>query len=377
MINALIRFYLWMPWLAFAVALLAFVWPARIRWSAKAAWAAVLALCSAKFTVFAIWGGSPFYPDLPLPVVLGWTTASLAVAILAVLSLVWWVRKGREVVLPLLAVLIAAGGLWSGVSVPSVRTVELAYGNLPAALDGYRIVQLSDVHASFCLRRERTRRIVDIVNGLSPDLICLTGDLVDGLPEKVGSFLEPIQDLKAKDGVWAVTGNHEYFEHENPHKPWQALYDKWHIRFLANACIFPRPGLAVAGVNDPQVLRRSVPDGNPEPFFRPPDVAQAFAPATNGEFRVLLEHRPTNARVNLLQRGVDLQLSGHSHGGSLPFISKLIAKDCDGFVSGLYAFGEHRLYVNNGAGQTAAFPFRFFTPSEITCFILRRAARQP
>ena len=116
-------------------------------------------------------------------------------------------------------------------------------------------------------------------------------------------------------------------------------------------------------------------------FFRiTPDTATAAMPmkkadtATNGEFRVLLAHRPTNARANFEQHGVDLQLSGHSHGGSLPLIASLIAKDCDGYVSGLYRFGNRVLYVNNGAGQTAAFPFRFFTPSEITCFTLRRRA---
>lgn len=372
MISALIRFYIWLPWLAFAVSVAAFVLPARLRLRTKIIWILVLALCCAKFVVFSTWGKSPYYPELPLAVVLGWTTASLAVAILAVLSLVWWVRRGREIALPTLAAVLAIGGLWSGIHSPGVREVELTFPNLPAALEGYRIVQISDIHASYCMRRERTQDIVEAANACAPDLICLTGDLVDGSPEKVGAFLEPIKDLRAKDGVWAITGNHEYFENLNPHGPWQALYDEWGIRFLANTCTYPKPGLAVAGVNDPQVERRKEPQD--DPFFRRPDVAQAFATATNGEFRVLLDHRPTNARANFEQHGVDLQLSGHSHGGSLPLIASLIAKDCDGYVSGLYRFGNRVLYVNNGAGQTAAFPFRFFTPSEITCFTLRRRA---
>lgn len=372
MINALIRFYMLMPWLAFAAAELAFVLPARIRWPFKVVWTMVLALASTKFVVFSTFGKSPYYPELPLPVVLGWTTASLAVAILAVLSLLWWVRKGREIALPIVAVLLAIGGLWSGVCAPSVREIDLSFPNLPPSLDGYRIVQISDIHASYCLRRERTQGIIDAANALSPDLICLTGDLVDGPPNKVAAFLEPIKGLKAKDGVWAVTGNHEYFESVNPHQPWQALYNQWGIRFLANDGIFSRPGLAVAGVNDPQVLRRK--DVSEDPFFRKPDVQAAFAAATNGEFRILLDHRPTNARTNLERYGVNLQLSGHSHGGSLPLIARLIAKDCDGYVSGLYRFGNRMLYVSNGAGQTAAFPFRFFTPSEITCFTLKRRA---
>lgn len=373
MINALIRFYTWMPWLAFVLAELAFVAPARIRLRFKILWTAALALCSAKFIVFSSWGGSPYYPELPLAVTLGWTTASLSVAILAVLSLVWWVRRGREIVLPTLAATLAIGGLWSGICTPTVREIDLTFPNLPPSIEGYRIVQISDIHASYCMRRKRTRAFVETANALSPDLICLTGDLVDGPPAKAGDFLEPIKDLRARDGVWAITGNHEYFENLNPHKPWQALYDQWGIRFLANDCIFPKPGLAVAGVNDPQVDRRKDALAE-EAFFRRPDVAQAFATATNGEFRVLLDHRPTNARINFERHGVDLQLSGHSHGGSLPLIASLIAKDCDGYVSGLYRFGNRVLYVNNGAGQTAAFPFRFFTPSEITCFTLKRRA---
>ncbi len=369
MINALIRFYMWMPWIAFAAAELTFVIPARIRSRSKLIWTIVLALCSSKFLVFSIWGGSPHYPELPLVIVLGWTTASLAVAVLAVLSLVWWVRRGREIVLPAVAATLTVAGLWSGTCAPTVREVDLAFPNLPASLIGYRIVQISDLHASFCMRRARTRDLVKTVNDLEPDLICLTGDLVDGPPEKVGTFLEPIKDLRAKDGVWAITGNHEYFENLNPYKPWQALYDQWGIRFLANDCIFPKPGLAVAGVNDSQVCHRK--DASSDPFFRKPDVAAAFVSATNGEFRILLDHRPTNARTNIERHGVDLQLSGHSHGGSLPLIARLVAKDCDGYVSGLYSFGDHKLYVSNGAGQTGAFPFRFFTPSEITCFTLR------
>lgn len=373
MINALIRFYMLMPWLAFAVAELAFVLPARIRWRFKIAWTMVLALASTKFVVFSTFGKSPYYPELPLPVVLGWTTASLAVAILAVLSLLWWVRKGREIALPTVAVLLAIGGLWCGVCAPSVRKIDLSFPNLSPSLDGYRIVQISDLHASYCMRRERTQGIVDAANALLPDLICLTGDLVDGPPDKVASFLEPIRGLQAKDGVYAVTGNHEYFENINPHLPWESLYELWNIRFLANDCVFPKSSLAVAGVNDPQVLRRADAAGKDE-FFRKPDVQAAFATATNDEFRVLLEHRPTNARTNFERYGVDLQLSGHSHGGSLPLIARLIAKDCDGYLSGLYRFGNRMLYVSNGAGQTAAFPFRFFTPSEITCFTLKRRA---
>lgn len=382
MIFLLIRIYLLLPWIAFGVAVLAFVLPARLSGRAKAIWTLVLAVCSAKFVGFSVFGGNSFYPCLPTWLILGWTAACLGVTILALLGLVWWVRRGREIALPALAWGIAFLGLWGGTRAADVREIELAFPQLPMELDGYRIVQISDIHASRCYAGDRTRQLVESANALKPDLVCITGDFVDGPPEELAADLEPLRDLRAPDGVWAVRGNHEYFEYLNPHARWQDCFDRWNIRFLANECVFPRPSLALAGVNDTYAKnwRGKVRPPDADAFLRLPDVAAAFASVTGGAFRVLLQHGPAGVRENFGDHGVDLQLSGHSHGGSMPLIDRLVACDCDGFVRGLYLFDEdpHRtraLYVNSGAGQTAAFPFRFFVPSEVTCLVLRRRTR--
>ena len=270
-------------------------------------------------------------------------------------------------VLPVLAWGLAAWGLYNGFCVPAVHEVELKYSDLPASLDGYRIVQLSDLHCSSAARRWRTQAVVDKVNALKPDLICLTGDLADGKASRIARHLEPIKELRAKDGVYACTGNHEYY---HDYYGWtMQFYEKARdIRFLANACAIPRPGLAVAGVPDRAGRERGL-DAVPDP-------RGAFAAATNGEFRVLLQHRPKGAEENCREVGVDLQLSGHTHGGIAPLLSWLVKLHNGGYVRGLYPApgrsGDRYLYVSPGSGQWAGFPMRFFNDSEITLLTLRR-----
>ena len=184
---------------------------------------------------------------------------------------------------------------------------------------------------------------------------------MDGEPEVAAEFVEPIRNLRAKDGVWAITGNHEYFYSV---EKWRKLYDEWGIRFLENTCVFPRKSLALGGVNDFQVCRRR--------FLKEwrPDVAAAFASATNGEFRVLLQHQPKDARENVVHYNVDLQLSGHTHGGFMPGISSVISRASNGFIRGLYPIRGKFLYVSPGCGQCAWLPVRFLDPSELTVLVL-------
>ena len=101
-----------------------------------------------------------------------------------------------------------------------------------------------------------------------------------------------------------------------------------------------------------------------------PDVRQAFAAATNGEFRILLQHQPKEAAANIKEVGVDLQLSGHTHGGVAPIIRQLVSKHNSGYSRGIYRYGDSVLYVSPGVGQWAGFPIRFFNPSEIAVFRL-------
>lgn len=354
-------FFTYFPYAVLALTLVTFVWRARMSWWARLAWAFWLLACCSKFYCFARWGGHVYEPVLPVWVMWMWNWAYSGAIILALLALltVWWRSRVRVWVLPVVAWTVSTVGLWNGVRPPSVHEVELVYSDLPAELDGYRIVQLSDLHASSSLRRWRTQAVVDLVNGLDADLICLTGDYADGWAGLIGPCLEPIRNLRARDGVWAVTGNHEFYCNR---RDWTPLYEAWGIRFLVNACAFPRPSLALGGVNDIQVLAD-------EPY---PNVARAFAAATNGEFRVLLQHRPAQAHANIEGHGVRLQLSGHTHGGIMPVLSELVRQHNGGYVRGLYEFPHGRLYVSPGSGQWAGFPMRFFNDSEITLLTLRR-----
>lgn len=258
-----------------------------------------------------------------------------------------------------LSVAVTLYGVVNGLRMPRVREVVLEYSHLPASLEGYRIVQLSDLHVSTLARRGRIEEIVKTANALQPNLICVTGDLVDGEIEARARDLEPIRELAAADGVYYVNGNHEFYWSR---PDWKALFDEWGLAFLANSSVSPREHLVVGGVNDTaaEIWGEEM-----------PIAGKVFAPVKRGEFRILLEHRPRHAADNLAAFEVDLQLSGHTHGGIMPIADRLVAKLNGGFVRGLYPIGKGYLYVSPGTGQWAGFPVRLFNPSEITLFTLR------
>ena len=349
------------PLVVAALTACTFVLPSRMRIRAKALWMMVLLACASRGIVYDALGGSAQAPDFPEWLLWVWDWACSGLYLLFLLSLVWWVRRGRAIVLPVAAWGIAAYGFACGIMLPGVREVELAYPDLPQELDGYRIVQLSDLHCCASMRGWRTRGIVERVNACKPDLICLTGDYVDGYVDQLAEDVEPLCGLKAPDGVYAVRGNHEYFL---DYVAWRKWFSSKGFRFLVNECVFPRKSLALAGVNDRSGSRRR---------DTPPDVGFAFAAATNGEFRVLLEHKPRDAAENFERYGVRLQLSGHTHGGIAPGLDRFIARFNAGFVRGVYEMPGGYLNVSSGVGQWAGFPLRFLNPAEIVVIVLRRA----
>lgn len=369
--------FTYLPFALFPLAVLGFVLPScralRMRARAQAVWSMLLLLCFSKFLCFRAFGGDEFNPELPQILIWIWNWLFSGALILLVLSVVLFFlpRRAKPFVLPALAWGLAAWSGWNGIKAPDVREVEVSCPRLPAALDGYRILHLSDLHVSSSARRWRTERIVAAANMAEADLVVCTGDIVDGAPHRRWRDVEPLKDLRAKDGVYFVTGNHEFY---GDWDGWSTLYDRWGFCFLRNECAFPHEGLALGGVDDKDVfLWRAK--------AAAPDVGQAFAPATNGEFRVLLQHRPGAARGNI-SFGVDLQLSGHTHGGVMPMLNRLVARWNAGFVRGLYAISadaadsgrEGRLHVSPGCGQWAGFPDRFFDDPEVSVLVLRRQA---
>lgn len=361
MLNHIVSFFTYFPYAVFVLAMAVFVLRLNLGVRGKAIWAMVLLVCCSKFLCFRELGGHAFTPELPAAVIWTWNWAYSGAMILAALSLVFLFRfRGRGIVLPALAWSLALWGICNGIRPPEAKELELHFEGLPADLDGYRIVQISDIHASSAARAWRTRKVVEMANALRPDLICLTGDYADGRAEAVHAELAPIADLRARDGIWAVTGNHEYFQ---TRAGWLSWFDRWGIRFLSNECVFPRRGLALGGVDDFRAMRSGA--GRP-------DVGKAFSSATNGEFRILLQHQPRSAHANIEGHGVDLQLSGHTHGGIMPGFRPIVRSHNGGFVRGLYQFPHGVLYVCSGCGQWPGFPIRFFTPSEVTLIVLRR-----
>lgn len=352
----------WSLW-AVPPAILLFVLPCRLRTRGQACWIMFLLLCGVKGLAYEALGGSALTPELPEPLVWLWNWASGGLFILVLLSAVWWVRKGRAWILPILSWGLALWGQICGTIAPSVREIELAFPGLPPALEGYRIVQLTDIHCSSAARRWRTQAIVDRVNALDADLVCLTGDYVDGRLSYLAADLAPLKNLRGRDGVYGVRGNHEYYGDSLRWRDWLARQG---LRMLSNECVFPRRELALGGVNDLVAARYG---------DAAPDVAAAFAAATNGEFRVLMQHRPGLATLNFAKHGVALQLSGHTHGGIAPLLDRIVAGHNHGYVRGIYRADGGVLHVSPGCGQWAGFPMRFFNPPEITVITLRRSQR--
>ena len=250
---------------------------------------------------------------------------------------------------------VAAKGVYDGVRLPSVVNVSIAFQDLPPAFDGYSIVQLSDIHASAAARADRTAGIVRMINALNPDLVAITGDFVDGPVHLRAGDIIPLADLRAADGVVGCTGNHEYY---SGYDSWRTVFRDCGIQMLENDVRTIRRGadaISVIGQNDPMSFDT--------------DIRAACAGATS--FRILLAHRPTCLEEHA-GLGIRLQLSGHTHGGAIIGLDRLVAHANEGHVRGLYREYGMVLYVNAGTGQWAGFPSRLGVPPEITRITLRR-----
>ena len=369
------------PLLAWAGLLLTFVRPLRFGRAGSCALAVLLLLFSQKFLIYKFFGGDSFVPDLPERFVnlTGWTYSSCI--ILFGLVCAWWaIRLARRLVCRTrqnrvgcdravlfacagVAMMVAGWGIWEGVRVPRVRNVSLAIKGLPPEFDGFRIVQLSDLHCSPAARRHRTAGIVASVNALKPDLVCITGDFVDGSPEQRLDDLAPLKDLKAVHGVLGCSGNHEYY---HDYLVWGRVFASWGIQMLDNGHRVITRGkgkLVVGGVTD------RVAAWNAKRVMEGPNLAKAFADAPLDGCRILLQHQPINLPLAATAR-VRLQLSGHTHGGAIWGLDRLVKRMNQGHVRGLYQVGDTTLYVCPGTGQWAGFPLRLGVPAEISVLTL-------
>ena len=264
-----------------------------------------------------------------------------------------------------LAVGLIAGpiGLWSlvqGLRKPEVKTVEIELGRWPAGLDGFRIVQISDIHFGPILDERFAEWLKDQVNALKPDLIAVTGDLVDGRIDKIAHTVEPLAGLRAPLGRWFVTGNHDHYSIASD---WAGRAEELGMRVLRNAhVVIEKKGeqFILAGVDDHR--SRQMPGEGGE------DLDLALAGMQENCPILLLAHDPTTFHA-ASRRSVDLQLSGHTHGGQIwPFhYGVRLAMP---WVAGLHRRGQSQIYVSRGTGFWGP-PMRLGAPAEITEIVLR------
>lgn len=261
-----------------------------------------------------------------------------------------------------LALLLSGFAVWQALRVPDVHQVAISLPRLPAALNGLRIVQLSDLHVSPAFPGTWVRDVVQKVNALKPDLIVITGDLGDGPPDRRMADLAPLNGLRAPLGVFSCTGNHEYYW---GFKGWMDASRRVGITPLNNAHVIVQARgqeLVLAGVTDQTA---------PAFGFPGPEPRQALHGAPADAVRIMLAHRPRLVDKSA-EENVDLQLSGHTHGGQLLGANWIVSRFNDGFLSGLYHVGRTVLYVSAGTGLWEGFPLRLFVPSEITEITLRQ-----
>ena len=342
---------------------------------------ALLFIISQKYLVYNYLGGAFFAPALPRPFLLLMEALYGALLIFFVMLLlkdllVPLLRRsglfgipgpfpfsmaGLKAGLAVLALALGVWGTWQAVRVPDIRTVELRLPSLPRSLDGFSIVQLTDTHIGPLLKKEWLRQVVDKANSLSPDLILLTGDYIDGTVAALREEVTPFAGLRATYGVYGVTGNHEYYWGA---AEWSALMQALQVTMLHNehrVLTIGNEKLVIAGMPD-RTERAHGGEG--------PDIEATMEGAPEVT-RILLAHQPRDAAS--CSRFADVQLSGHTHGGTVFFLKPLVALFNKGFVQGLYDLDGKKLYVSPGTGIWNGFSCRIGVPAEMTHIILRAA----
>ena len=353
------------------------LWPLTLPLWTRSTAAALLLIGSQYHLWSRLSSGSVFAPEFPRPLIILFNWAFGGTLLLAFLQILLdvgtlttmlvvqhavGVPDGVRYTAAGMAALLAAVGVAGALRVPPLRDIEITIRNLPPSFDGYRLLQLSDLHISRLFSATWTHAVVDRANNLRVDLIVVTGDFIDGSVAMRRTDIEPLQQLHAPDGVYAIPGNHEYFF---DYGAWMVHLAGLGMRLLPNAHAVLERGddhLVLAGVTD----RSAVAFGQAGP-----DLAAALVGAPADVPIVLLDHQPKAAK-GAAAFGVALQLSGHTHGGMIRGLDRLVARANGGFVSGPYQVDGMALYVNNGTALWPGFALRLGRPSELTRITLRR-----
>ena len=256
----------------------------------------------------------------------------------------------------------AVTGYREATRVPRVKEVEVRIKGMDARLDGLKIVQLSDIHLGPTIGVAFLKEVIAIVNDLDADLVCITGDLVDGyVPDKIGD-VSLIATIKAKYGRFFVTGNHEYYW-DGPAWAKAVAGLEWRVLLNEHEVVEHESGASfvVAGVTD-YSARSQMPGHLSDPI----KAAQGIPPDVT--LKLLLAHQPKSV-WKASEAGFDLQLSGHTHGGQF-YPWNVVVGLAHPFSKGLHPYEAMQIYVSRGTGYWGP-PLRLGAPSEITVLRLR------
>lgn len=282
--------------------------------------------------------------------------------------------------------LLYVSGMIFWVNDPKLNTVEIQVADLPDALDGYKIIQLSDIHLGSFINNKSLLKIIDITNNQKPDLILYTGDLLNFTTDEAFPFEEDMKKFKTSDGIFTILGNHDYGEYRQWDTPEAkamndiALFDfysriGWKLLRNQNQIIKrDSVSLAIIGVENWSVTKR---------FGKKGDLKKAISGAELSQYKILMSHDPSHwdGEINTSYPQIDLTLSGHTHAfqlaietGSIKWSpASLLFRQWAGLYEKVHENGVKQfLYVNRGAGYLG-YPGRIATRPEITLLILRKA----
>ncbi len=258
------------------------------------------------------------------------------------------------------ATTLSARGTMKTLQTPPVITQPIALRRLDASMDGFSILQISDLHIGNTIGEAYVSAVVDAVNAAKPDLIVITGDMVDGSVEGLREHAAPLARLEAVHGVYFATGNHEYYSGV---EPWLVHLRELGIRVLRNERVRigdEQHSFDLAGIDDYSAGRWP---------GHGPDIAAALAGRDDSRELILLAHQPRQVH-EAKKYGVGLQLSGHTHGGQIWPWHYLAKAQQGGLLAGLSIHDETQLYISSGTGYWGP-PVRILSRSEITRIVLR------
>jgi len=252
---------------------------------------------------------------------------------------------------------LATSVLAKGLGFPQVKKVDIKIGNLHPSLEGFSIVQLTDLHIYFAVHHNWINNLVERVNILAPDIIAITGDIVDAPYSELSYNVAPFANLTARYGKYFVTGNHEYMAEAGSVNEWIRELENLGLTFLLNNHNIISRGdgmILIGGVADYSAPYRSSHDSSP---------TQAMGDVSDADVKILLAHQPRSV-YDAAQAGFDLQLSGHTHGGLFP-LGRWLNGRSQPFQAGLYKYKNTQLYVSCGTGYWGI-PLRYGAAPEIT-----------